>query len=195
MADEESLKKRQAMLEKRYVQMTQGHPDVAITILLNSMHNGFINRELKMAREHSLHYLLLMGIHACILTINKYIFGKGGKKAFKDYLKNHVDGTRADLKFSLYSDKIYVRRNVLAHQWLSSIGHEFGFDSDMNEGVNEENGIVLLNTVHYFDQFQSAFKQKPKTKESIWNAAKALTMKEKDQAKSRIIDAYQYSIG
>lgn len=190
---EEDLKKRKEELDKRPQKMRDRRPDVVIDLALNTLSNGKCIKELSVARASELHYLILMGVHACIVTINKYIFGKVGKAAFKDYLKRYVDGKGDDFRFSKYSDMIYDRRNDLAHQLFSKTGHSFGFDSKMKEGILEKDGIVLINTVAYFDHFKSAFemKSKRKTKESIFDVLKSMSLQQQREAKKRIVENYK----
>jgi len=173
----------------RYEDFKRGSPDVAISWLLDSMYNKFINTELRLAAECPLHYLLLMGIHGCILTINKYIFIKNGKNGFKWYLENFVDGDNA--MFSKYYKEIYYRRNDLAHQWLSKTGHNFGFDHTIREGVRNENGDIIINTKKYFEFFTSSFEKGNETKNNIHDYIDSLSAAKKGKSKKIILDSYE----
>ena len=183
--------------EERLKQFEEQSAGTLIDRFLESLLNLYINRELKSACDNRLLYTILMGVHACILTINKQIFGftkKESREGFKRYLENFVDGTEGVLQFSKYSDEIYTRRNVLAHQWFGKVGHHFGMDETIKEGIRKENGIIILNPTKYFEQFHSSFNSNDyKTKHCIKEYADQLNEEEKEKAKERIIENFKKS--
>jgi len=181
--------------EERLASFEEQSPQMLINRFLDSIHSYFVLRELNRASECGVWYLLLMGIHACILTINEKVFGfekKEGKNGFKVYLEKFVDGEQGSLCFSRYSDDIYERRNVLAHQWFGEIGHRFAFDGTIEDGIRKENDAIILNPAKYYSHFESSFRLSGYLgKQSIRNYTDNLPEEKMRQAKDRMIRSFR----
>jgi len=105
-------------------------------------------------------------------------------EGFTLYLERFVDGEEENKKFSLIAKEINDWRNVIVHQWLSSIGHRIGFDTDMKEGWKRENGALHINPRVYFECFMSKF-------DVMWPIIKQTsTAQEREEMKRRIIKKY-----
>jgi len=59
--------------------------------------------------------------------------------------------------FSEIADELNDWRNIVAHQYISKLGHSFSYDYSISAGYRIENGIIILNPTIFFEQFQSAF--------------------------------------
>lgn len=157
----------------------------AIETLLNSIGNYF-NNELRRTAENYQTSLLFMGVHAAALTISEVFFNQTGSRGYKHFLKEFVDGEAEDKQFSLISDTIHDWRNILAHQWIGSLGHKVGYDYEMAYGWQERDGITFINPEIYCDQYLLAFKAQGR----IWKYRSLFSEQELEGIKGRIIQRY-----
>src|SRR4030042_823987 len=112
----------------------QSNPPIeAIETLLNSIDNYF-NNEISLAPSNFQTSLLFLGIHAVALTISEAFFNKTGVEGIRTFLEKFVDGDTEDTNFFLIEDRVHDWRNVLANQWLGSVGHSTGYDYKMPVG-------------------------------------------------------------
>ena len=173
--------------EKRLERFKKNPPVEVIETLLNSLNNYFNNEITLTIKADSFQTsLMFLGIHAVALTVSEGLFGKTGLTGYKLYLKNFVDGDTPDTKFSKIADIIHDWRNVLAHQWLGSVGHSVGYDYEMNHGWQLKNDVCYINPRIYCSNFLKSFERGGR----IWKYDKLLTEKELEQAKKRIIKKY-----
>src|SRR3989344_1482923 len=144
--------------EKRLGRFQNGPPMESIETLLNSIDNYF-NNEIRAttALKPPQTSLLFLGIHAAILTVSEVFYDDKSVRGYKLFLETFVDGHENDKKFSLIANLIHSWRNVLAHQWLGSIGHELGYDYSMGRGWERRRGILFINPKTYQDQYLNAF--------------------------------------
>lgn len=170
----------------RLARLQDGAPVEAILTLLNSISN-FFNNEIRIAPENGQASLLFLGIHASALTISKALFGKTGKDGYKKFLEAFVDGETEETKFSLIAEDIHDWRNVLAHQWLGSIGHQIGYDYGMASGWKRREDVLFINPKIYCEKYLEAFSSKGR----IWDYHSVLSDVEQEQAKERIVKKYQ----
>jgi len=112
----------------------QANPIEAIETLLNSIDN-FFNNEIRITPVHLQTSLLFLGIHAAALTIGEVFFGNQGRDRdlnnYREFLRLFVDGATPDTQFSTVAAGIHNWRNILAHQWLGSMGHRIEYDYPM----------------------------------------------------------------
>ena len=174
--------------EKRLKRFQDGHPIEIIETLLNSIANYF-NNEIKLTTEgeNNQTILLFLGIHASALTISEVLFGKTGPAGYELFLKTFVDGNTPDTKFSDIATLIHDWRNVLAHQWLGSIGHTIGYDYTMEKGWEQRDNITFINPRIYNEHYLAAFA----TGGKIWQCDKLLTEAELEAANTRLIEKYK----
>jgi hypothetical protein len=173
--------------EKRLERFKKNPPVEVIETLLNSLNNFFNNEITLTTKADSFQTsLMFLGIHAVALTVSEGLFGKTGLTGYKLYLKNFVDGDTPDTKFSKIADLIHDWRNVLAHQWLGSVGHSVGYDYEMGQGWQLRNEVYYINPRIYCSYFLKAFERGGK----IWKYDQLLNGKELEQAKNRIIKKY-----
>ena len=170
--------------EKRLKRLQSGPPIEAIETVLNSIDNFFVTQELSRAAEEGLGNLLILGIHAVAEIVSELVYGKVGLDGLKFYLENFVDGEKQDCKFSKIAAELNTWRNILAHQWISSMGHEWGYDYSVREGWRRDNGRVIINPKIYFECFDKGFDG------PIWNYDKFLDEKGLEEAKNRIIKKF-----
>ena len=136
---------------------TEGVHEIPLT-LLNSISN-FILPDLRVAKERRLDRLIFLGTHAVIQTIGQKLFGKYGRECTEFYLKNFVDGSTTDTKFSLISADIHNMRNVIAHQLISCKTHDIVFNYRMPEGWKRGADFLHINPDIYTHQFFEAFER------------------------------------
>jgi hypothetical protein len=173
--------------EKRLECFKKNPPEEVIDTLLNSLNNYFNNEiTLTTKAENAQTSLMFLGIHSVALTVSEGLFGKTGLTGYKLYLKNFVDGDTDDTKFSKIADLIHDWRNILAHQWLGSAGHKFGYDYQMSQGWQLRDDICYINPRTYCFYFLKSFEHGGR----IWKFDKLLNRKELEQAKHRIIKKY-----
>lgn len=108
--------------EKRIRRLKQGSPIEAIETLLNSIDNFFNNEIISTPNYHQTS-LLFLGIHATALTISEALFGEKGENGYRIFLEKFVDGQTDNTKFSRIANILHDWRNILAHQWIGSMGH------------------------------------------------------------------------
>ncbi len=171
--------------EKRLKRFRNGTPTESIGTLLNSISN-FFNNEIKEAPRNKQTSLLFLGIHASILTISEALFGKSGLDGYKYFLEKFVDGNSKDLQFSLVSSRIHDWRNILAHQWLGSAGHNIAYDYNIKEGWKEVDSVLFINPQIYCDQYIKAFS----SDSLLWQYDSCLEQTELEAAKDRIITKF-----
>ncbi len=157
----------------------------SIETLLNSIDNYF-NNEIRLAAGNYQSSLLFMGIHASALTISEVFFNETTLMGYKHFLEQYVDGDEEDRKFSSIAGTIHDWRNVLAHQWLGSIGHEVGYDYEMQNGWQKRGDVTFINPRIYSEQYLSAFKAGGK----IWDYQQMFTEEQLNEIKGRVIDKY-----
>lgn len=170
----------------RLARFQDGAPAEAILTLLNSISN-FFNKEIRIASENDQTSLLFLGIHASALTISEVLFGKTGKDGYKKFLEAFMDGETEETKFSLIAKDIHDWRNVLAHRWLGSIGHEIGCDYGMASGWKRREGVLIINPKSYCEKYLEAFSSKGR----IWDYRSILSDVEQEQAKGRILKNFR----
>lgn len=172
--------------EKRLARLLSGPPSEAIETLLNSIDNYF-NNEIQITPQNYQTSLLFLGIHASALTISEAFWGNGKHEGYKLFLEYFVDKDTSDKKFSLISEKIHDWRNVLAHQWLGSIGHSIGYNYEMKEGwMLNEDKVLLINPSIYCQQYLNAFSRSGK----IWQYDKIFSEAELEEIKQRIVSKF-----
>lgn len=157
----------------------------AIETLLGSIDN-FFNNEIRLTPDNYQTSLLFMGIHASALTISEAFFNETGLTGYKHFLELYVDGQVEDRKFSEVAEIIHNWRNVLAHQWIGSIGHEVGYDYGMKFGWEKRNGVTFINPQIYCEQYLSAFEIDGR----MWQYKQMFSENQLNKVKSRIISKY-----
>jgi hypothetical protein len=157
----------------------------AIETLLNSIDNFFNNEIYKTIENHQTS-LLFMGIHASALTISEAFFNKSGPNGYRLFLETYVDGGTDDTKFSNIAEVIHDWRNVLAHQWIGSIGHEIGYDYEMEYGWEVRDDVTYINPRIYCEQYLASFKAGG----NIWQYDQIFSEEQLEKIKQRIIAKY-----
>ena len=171
---------------QRLQRFQNNSPVEFIETILNSIHNCRIPK-LEIASKNQLSELLILGIHTSIETISENIFLQKGIDGFKFYLENFVDAEKDGFRFSEIAVELNDWRNIIAHQYISKLGHSFGYDYSISTGYNAENSIIILNPQIFFEQFKSAFENKSKTKRHIWDYKQSLTDDQITEAKEKFI--------
>jgi len=171
--------------QKRFKRLSEGKPVEIIETLLNSMQNFFM-REIGSASDNNLLYLVILGDHAVALTISEGLFGKAGIGGYKLFLEKFVDRDKEGFNFSEIAENIHNWRNVIAHQWLSSSGYDFGIDLDMDLGWQKRGSITYFNPKLYHEAFVKAFSGGGK----IWKYKQILTEEQMQKAKERLLKKY-----
>jgi len=172
--------------EHRLQRLQDGHPVEAIETLLNSIDNYF-NNEIRLTVGQAQTTLLFLGVHAVALTIAEVFFGKGGADGYKWFLEKYMDGDVEDRKFSKVADTIHDWRNILAHQWIGSLGHDIIYDYTMDKGWEKRDQALAINPKIYYEQYIAIFSAGGK----IWRYDKMFTEPELEKAKERIVEKYQ----
>ncbi len=173
--------------EDRLARFENGSPVEAIETLLNSIDN-FFNNEVRLAPTLFQTSLIFLGIHAAALTIGEAFFDERYEvDNYRRFLKEFVDGSTEDTKFSLIATKIHDWRNILAHQWLGSLGHEIGYDYSMLFGYEERNGVIFINPKVYCELYLKAFSSSGR----IWRYDSIFSSEQLEQIKQRIIEKYK----
>lgn len=173
--------------DHRLKRFEDGPPYEVISTLLNSIANFFNNEIVLTAQENNYQSsLLFLGVHAVALTISEGLFDKKGPDGYKLFLEKFVDGDTPDTKFSTIGQLIHDWRNVLAHQWIGSIGHVVGYNYAMGLGWETRGEDTFINPKIYLEQYLKAFGRGGK----IWNWEVLLTDAEKEEAKQRLIKKY-----
>ncbi len=173
--------------EKRLKRFQDGPPYEIIDTLLNSIANYF-NNEIALTTQGNNYQtsLLFLGVHSVALTISEGLFNKNGSEGYKLFLEKFVDGDTPDTKFSTVAKSIHDWRNVLAHQWIGSIGHVTGYDYNMTVGWEIREETLYINPRIYVECYLKAFGSGGK----IWSWETMLTETEQEEAKQRLIKKY-----
>jgi hypothetical protein len=130
--------------EERLRRFKAGLPQEAIETLLNSIDNYF-NNEIRLTTGHHQTSLMFLGVHAVTLTISYALFNQNGLQGYRRFLETFVDGHTEDTKFSNIAGLLHDWRNVLAHQWLGSVGHTVGYDYGMLRGWEAREDVTFIN--------------------------------------------------
>lgn len=173
--------------EKRLKRFQEGPPYEIIATLLNSIAN-FFNNEITLTTQGDNYQtsLMFLGVHSVALTISEGLFNKTGLDGYRLFLNKFVDGDTPDTKFSTIAKSIHDWRNVLAHQWIGSIGHTISYDYNMAFGWKTRDNITFINPRIYLEQYLKAFSRGGK----IWDWENMLTESEQQKAKKRLINKY-----
>lgn len=167
----------------------KSNPTEAIETLLNSIAN-FFNNEIALAPSQYQTSLLFLGIHAAALTIGEAFFNSQGQSReldnYRAFLQAFVDGPTSDTQFSTVADDIHNWRNILAHQWLGSLGHSIEYDYSMPLGWKRKQDTLVINPQRYCDAYLDAFKVGGR----IWKYDTLFTPTELSQIHTRIVDKY-----
>jgi len=170
---------------KRLARFQNNSPSESIETLLGSVANYF-NNEIAVTVGKYQTSLLFLGIHAVALTISEVFWGLRKLDGYKKFLEEFVDGDTDDIKFSLIADKIHRWRNVLAHQWLASSGHQIQYDYKLGAGFSVDSNLLIINPQIYCNRYLSSFSAGGR----IWDYDKILSDSELESAKQRIIDKF-----
>ena len=177
--------------QQRLQRFKNNSPIEFIETVLNSIHNFYIP-ELQVASENKQSNLLILGLHSIIETISENVFLKKGVDGFKFYLENFVDINEEGGRFSEIADELNDWRNIVAHQYISKLGHSFGYDYAISIGYQIENGTIVLNPKIFFEQFQSAFLSNDcKTKRQIWDYEKIIASDKMEEAKIKFLAKFE----
>lgn len=177
--------------QQRLQRFQNNSPIEFIETILNSIHNFYIP-ELQIAAQNKQSNLLVLGIHSIIETISENVFLKKGVDGFKFYLENFVDINKDGGRFSEISDELNDWRNIVAHQYISKLGHSFGYDYSITTGYKIENGIIILNPKIFFEQFQSAFlANNGNTKRKIWDYKEIIASDKMEEAKIKFLSKFE----
>jgi hypothetical protein len=171
--------------EDRLARFENGSPIEVIATLTNSI-NNFLNPEIEQAARGGSWSLMFMGIHAVALTISQGLFGLTGRDAYLRFLRTFVDDEVPGGDFSAIGAEIHQWRNVVAHQWLSSGGYRFGFDTSLDIGWKRDGDIVVVSPTKYHDAYRRAFR----TESYLWRPQAILSRTELEAAKARLIDKF-----
>jgi len=166
---------------KRFKRL-QSSPIEAIETLLNSIDNG-INLEIEKARDSKLYNLMFLGIHAAMLTIAESVFSERDKDGYKFFIQSFTD---PKAKIIEIADNLHSWRNVVAHRWLSQIGHEITFDESIKQVWEKKDGVLVLNPKLYCDQYIKAFDSNSK----LWDYEQLLTEQSLSQAHQNILTQF-----
>ena len=171
---------------QRLHRLQKGPPVEAIDTLLNSIAN-FFNNEIRLTPDYYQSSLMFLRIHASALTIAEAFWDTTGVKGYKEFLETFVDGDTPGTRFSTISESIHDWRNVLAHQWIGSIGHQIDYDYDMDSGWEAHDDTIVINPAVYCAAYLEAFAHDGR----IWKYASLFTGGELENIKERIIRKYQ----
>lgn len=173
---------RDARLER-----LKSHPVEAIETLLNSIANYF-NNEIGVTPAHYQTSLMFLGVHASALTIGEVFFANGSMlKDYKQFLETFVDGDTEDLMFSLIAEDIHNWRNILAHQWLGSMGHRVEYDYQATLGWERRDDILVINPKIYCEAYLKAFSLGGK----IWKYDQVFTADQLNEIHGRIVAKFE----
>jgi hypothetical protein len=193
--------------DQRLQRFKNNSPIEFIETILNAMYSGKVGSrlwELEVAAQNQLSDLLILGIHACIETISENIFLKKGIEGFKFYLENFVDTNKEGFRFSEIADELNDWRNIVAHQYISRLGHSFGYNYSILTGYQVENGTIIINPKIFFDQFRRAFINENvvingnaslvtggKTKRKIWDYQEIIANDKIKEAKTKFLEKFE----
>jgi hypothetical protein len=168
----------------------KSHPVEAIETLLNSIANYF-NNEIGITPAHYQTSLMFLGVHAAALTIGEVFFANGKPDAmlkdYKQFLETFVDGDTEDTKFSLIAEDIHNWRNILAHQWLGSMGHHVEYDYQTTLGWEKKDDMLVINPKIYCDSYLKAFSAGGK----IWKYDSIFTPDQLAEIHKRIVEKFE----
>ncbi len=174
--------------EQRLLRLQINPPIEAMETLLNSIDTHFNNEiRVTIAGDNYQTSLLFLGIHAVALTIAEAFWNQSGPMGYKKFVEEYMDGETSDKKFSKIADLIHKWRNVIAHQWIGSVGHEIGYDYEMSYGWEARDGVTLINPKIYCKSYLKAFSAGGK----IWDYPSLFPESEMEEIKNRIIQKYQ----
>lgn len=177
--------------QQRLQRFKNNSPIEFIETILNSIHNFYIP-ELQVASNNKQSNLLILGLHSIIETISENVFLKKGVEGFKFYLENFVDIGKDGGRFSEIADELNDWRNIVAHQYISKLGHSFGYDYAISVGYQIENGTIVLNPKIFFEQFQSAFLVNDGgNKRKIWDYEKIIISDKMEEAKMKFLAKFE----
>lgn len=171
--------------EDRLARFENGSPIEVIATLTNSI-NNFLNPEIEQAARGGSWSLMFMGVHAVALTISQGLFGLTGPDGYLRFLRTFVDDDVVGGDFSAIGAEIHQWRNVVAHQWLSSAGYRFGFDTGLDIGWQRNGDVVVVNPTKYHEGYRRAFR----TESSLWRPQTILSAGELEATKKRLIDKF-----
>jgi hypothetical protein len=173
--------------QKRLDRFQNNGPYEVIATLLNSIAN-FFNNEIALTTQGNNYQtsLLFLGVHSVALTISEGLFNESGPDGYKLFLEKFIDGNTPDTKFSTIASSIHDWRNVIAHQWIGSIGHTIGYDYGMAYGWEVRGDTTFINPRIYAEQYIKAFGPRGK----IWDWQNMLNATEQEEAKQRLIKKY-----
>ena|SRR5258708_693783 len=174
--------------EQRLRRLQNNHPVEAIETLLNSIDNHFNNEiRVTIVGDNYQTSLLFLGIHAAALTIGEAFWDQGGFTGYKKFVEQYIDGDAPENQFSQIADLIHKWRNVIAHQWIGSVGHQIGYDYTMSSGWEVRDGVMFINPKIYCEAYLKAFAAGGK----IWNYTSLFSEEEMEGIKTRIVTKYQ----
>lgn len=182
----EIMAKNMETPEQRLKRFERNDPSEVILTLLNSIHNNFVMREILPAATYQLPTLVFLGTHAVAETIAEGVYGKSGLDGFRFYLENFVDECDSDLKFSTIATELNDWRNILAHQWIGSMGHNFGLSDKKPLGWWRDEDNLIVNPTTYAKQFSEGFSAGG----TIWDFENMMDSAQKEAAKERLIKKY-----
>lgn len=171
--------------ENRLKRFKDNPPNEIIDTLLNSIANS-LNIEISLAIKKKQSSLLFLGIHASILTISDTFFDMKPKDAYTKFLTLFMDKNDIYSKYSLIANIIHDWRNILAHQWISSLGHKLGYDYTMSQGWNYVNEQLIINPEIYGSQYLETFAMSGK----IWDYENILKSETLNSIKDRMITKF-----
>lgn len=168
----------------------KSNPVEAIETLLNSI-ASFFNNEILLTQTHYQTALMFLGVHAVALTIGEVFFANEKPNAmlkdYKQFLETFVDGDTEDTKFSLVAEDIHNWRNILAHQWLGSMGHQVVYDYQTILGWEKKDDMLVINPNIYCDSCLKAFSAGGK----IWKYNKIFNQEQLAEIHKRIVDKFE----
>ncbi len=167
-----------------------GNPDEFMSTLIISISNFFIP-ELCKAKESGLEDLLILGIHSVVETLSENIFRKKGLAGVRFYLENFVDGKEDGFKFSEIAKELNAWRNIIAHQFLSKLGHFLVSDSTLKVGFKKDGDRIFFNPNLYFDYFESAFSSSPKSLRSIYDYRDLMSQADMMNTKEKFLKKFK----
>jgi hypothetical protein len=156
---------------------------------LNSIDN-FFNNEIRITPKSYQTSLLFLGVHAVALTIGEVFFNHQGVgkdlRNYTNFLKTFVDGPTADTQFSIVAGDIHNWRNILAHQWIGSLGHTIEYDYNSHKGWKREAGRLIINPEIYCGVYLQAFA----TGGKIWQYDSVFNPQQLIHIQNRIVEKY-----
>jgi hypothetical protein len=162
-------------------------PVEAIETLLNSIAN-FFNNEILLTPTHYQTSLMFLGVHASALTIGEVFFGhRNDFENYRDFMRTFVDGDTEDTKFSVVAEHLHNWRNIIAHQWIGSLGHKIEYDYQTNLGWQMIEDTLIINPKIYCDKYMEAFSAKGR----LWKYNSIFTEEQLTKAHKEIVRKYE----